>query len=202
MANSKSKYLTKLKWVATSVALGLAILHMAFPKIEVDATTLVFVVLSVLPWLAPLLKSVELPGGVKIELQDLQEVTDRVEKAGLLDPATKPSVEYSFQAIAAEDPNLALAGVRIELEKRLRQLAMEGGYEQEAAKARSIKGLMFLLSTKELIQSDEFIPLEELIDLLNKAVHGADVDPRASQWALDYGRLIIQTLEDRAKELG
>jgi hypothetical protein len=194
--------LKKLKWVVTSVAIGLAILHIAFPKIELDIVTMVLLVVAVLPWLAPLFKSVELPGGVKIELQDLKEATDRVKEAGLLNPETKPAAEYSFQAIAAEDPNLALAGVRIELEKRLRQLAAKGGYEQEAAKARSVKGLMFLLSSKDLIRSEEFISLEDLIDLLNKAVHGAEVDPRASQWALDYGRLIIKTLEDRAKELG
>lgn len=201
MAASKNKNLKRLKWVVTSGALGLTILHIAFPKLEVDIATLVLLVIAVLPWLAPLFKSVELPGGVKIELQDLQEATDRVKEAGLLNPeaGTKPSVDYSFQAIATEDPNLALAGVRIELEKRLRQLAVVRGYEQDAAKARSIKGLLLLLSTRGLIRSDEFISLEELIELLNKAVHGADVDPRASKWALNYGRLIIKTLEDRAK---
>lgn len=35
----------------------------------------------------------------------------------------QPTSLYSFQLVADEDPNLALAGLRIEIEKRLTQIA-------------------------------------------------------------------------------
>src|SRR5436853_6275727 len=152
MAESKNNKLKRLRYGITLAALALAVAHIAFPKFELDVTTLILFSIGLLPWLAPLFKSVELPGGLKVEFQELQEVTDRAKEAGLLGPETKAPVEQSFQAIAAADPNLALAGVRIELEKRLRQLAAAGGYKQEAEGARNVRGLMLLLSTKDLIQ--------------------------------------------------
>jgi len=35
---------------------------------------------------------------------------------------------YSFELVLDQDPNLALAGLRIELEKRLVQIATQGGW--------------------------------------------------------------------------
>jgi hypothetical protein len=93
---------------------------------------------------------------------------------------------------------LVLVAIHILWPKLGVDVAMAREYAKEAEGARGVRGLMLLLSTKVLIRSDEFISLEELIDLLNRAVHGADVDPRASEWAIDYGSRIIKTLEMRA----
>jgi hypothetical protein len=44
-----------------------------FPQIKVDAVTLGLLVVALLPWLAPIIQSVEVAGVGKIELRDLQE---------------------------------------------------------------------------------------------------------------------------------
>ena len=83
--------------------------------------------LGVLPWFQPLIKSLELPGGLKIELQDVKEATEKIESAREI-PAPDHAIQQdeSFSVIknvAEQDPNLALVGIRIELEKRLRGIA-------------------------------------------------------------------------------
>jgi hypothetical protein len=49
-----------------------AVLHVAFPTVVPDAITAGFVALAILPWLAPLIKSVEIPGVGKLELQEIK----------------------------------------------------------------------------------------------------------------------------------
>ena len=49
-----------------------AVLHVVFPTFMPDAITAGFVALAILPWLAPLIKSVEIPGVGKLELQEVQ----------------------------------------------------------------------------------------------------------------------------------
>lgn len=61
----------------TIFALVLAVAHALLPDIKIDVITLVLLVAATLPWLQPILKSIELPGGIKLELQELrQEVKD------------------------------------------------------------------------------------------------------------------------------
>src|SRR5438309_2260771 len=113
-------------WV-TLGALTVALVHVAFPALAIDAIALLLIVVAVVPWLAPLFKSLELPGGWKVEFQELQKVAAKADDAGLLSPPVAPAIEYAFQSVADRDPNLALAGLRIELEKRLVRLAQLHG---------------------------------------------------------------------------
>jgi hypothetical protein len=57
----------------TGVALALAGLHLAFPALRIDAATALLVVVALLPWLAPIVKSFKLPGGFEVELQELKQ---------------------------------------------------------------------------------------------------------------------------------
>jgi len=68
----------------TLVILGLAALHVLLPDLRIDGTAIALLALGLVPWLAPLLKSVELPGGVKIELRELEKAQEKAAQAGLL----------------------------------------------------------------------------------------------------------------------
>lgn len=64
--------------VVTGVAATAFIVHRWRPAIlDFDKTELSLLVIAALPWLAYLVKAVELPGGVKFELQELREETER-----------------------------------------------------------------------------------------------------------------------------
>jgi hypothetical protein len=176
-------------------ALTIALLHVTFPSLAIDAIALVLVVVAVVPWLAPLFKSLQLPGGWKVEFQELQKVAAQADDAGLLSPApAHAQVEYAFQSVADRDPNLALAGLRIELEKRLVRLAEIHGV---GTAMQGMGRLLRELARRGILSDDEESVLADLVHLLNAAVHGASVDPRATEWAMDVGPQLIQSFEEK-----
>ena len=121
---------SKLAGLAITVAaLIIVLIHVRWPRLAIDAITLTLLVIALIPWLRPIFKSPEFPGGWKVEYQDLQKAAVRAEQAGLLAslPAAPAQPQFSFQRVAETDPNLALAGLRIEIEKRLVALAEKRG---------------------------------------------------------------------------
>lgn len=60
-------------WVLILISIGaitLASLRLFLPEIKIDAITIGLLVVAILPWIGPLLKSIELPGGIKFELRE------------------------------------------------------------------------------------------------------------------------------------
>ncbi len=188
----------RLRQVVTLGALIVAFAHLIWPSLAIDAITIVLLASALIPWLAPLFKSLEFPGGWKIEFPELQKAGDRAESAGLLAPAAgAPQRGFAFQAIAEEDPNLALAGLRIEIEKRLRLLAESRGLAVDRA---GLGQLLRLLSQREILSTEERSVLADLTGLLNSAVHGARVGPGSASWAMEVGPRLLKALDERVSE--
>ena len=181
-------------------SLLLAVLHLLLPAIRLDAVTLTLLGAAVVPWLLPLFKSLKLPGGWEVEFRDLQDTELRADRAGLLDEEPADSEgdhEYSFQVVANEDANLALAGLRIEIEKRLVSLADSA---QITKRRRGISGLLRSLSDRQVLSKEERRVLWDMIELLNAAAHGASADHQHAQWALDVGPRLLTTLDKRIQQ--
>lgn len=187
---------TALRYLITILALVGIGVHILWPNLAIDGITLTLLVVSIIPWLAPLFKSLELPGGWKIEFQELQKAKVKASDAGLLDIEAKDFDEnqFSFQTVANTDPNLALAGLRIEIEKRLVKLAESRGLEVGRS---GLSKLLRDLNGRQLINGTERAVLSDLSSMLNSAVHGAEVDQRAAEWAMDVGPQILATLDKR-----
>jgi hypothetical protein len=191
----------RIQLIITLCALALAVIHILFPSLEIDGTTVTLLAIAVIPWLGPLFKAIELPGGLKVEYQDLLRVEKKAADAGLLAPTGLPSPQsrhiYAFEAVTGDDPNLALAGLRIEIESRLRDIASSMNI---SVSNKSTRWLTRELRLHRALRDDEISAIEDLLPLLNRAVHGAKVDEGASRWALDIGARILRALEDRQGE--
>lgn len=190
------KEFKKIQIRITLVAGSIATAHIIWPNLSIDAITLVLLIIAIIPWLAPVIKSFELPGGYKIELKELETAKDKVEKAGLLSKEDEsPSIpQFSFQMVANEDPNLALAGLRIEIERRLNEIAES---RKINADKKGIRQLLDVLSNQNVLTNEERGVLADLSGLLNRAVHGAEVDNRAAQWAIEVGPRILRALDEK-----
>ena len=189
-----------LQYGITLVALLIALGHLIWPELTIDAITVALLFIALVPWLTPLFKSLELPGGWKIEFQDFERARTKADKAGLLASVTviRPQKRFSFQIVAKEDPKLALAGLRIEIEKRLAEIAETNGLETEKI---GIGRLLRILGEKELLSKEQSSVLADMVGLLNAAVHGGDIDERAAEWALDVGPRLLDTLESKTKDV-
>jgi len=184
--------------IITLVALSIATVHLIWPDLKIDSITVTLLLVAVVPWLAQLFKSLELPGGWKIEFQqELQKAKKRADEAGLLSGKVQSEAPYSFQIVADEDPNLALAGLRIEIEKRLSQIAES----HQIDSSRSSAGrLLRMLGQKDLVSPLEQSVLADMMGLLNGAVHGVKIDSRAADWAMDVGPRLLASLDEKIKQ--
>lgn len=84
--NMKAKKKTQV--FISLMALTFGLMHLIFPDVKIDGIFITLLIVGVLPWLEPLFKSVELPGGLKIEYQDLKKIEDEAKKAGLIKSKT------------------------------------------------------------------------------------------------------------------
>ena len=167
----------------------------------VSLTALGLLVFAGLPWLIPLarfsswpIKSMKLPGGVEFEFSELKQIGEEAASAGLLKPAEDT---YSFQTIYDQDPNLAVAGLRIELEKRLREIGKIAGIDVNRT---GIGQLVRALDRNGALDRSEVSVIADLMPTLNKAVHADDLDARAFDWAMDVGpQLLAGTSMPRSK---
>lgn len=151
--------------------------------------------IAIIPWLGPLFKRIKLPGGLEVEYKDLEE---RLENTGLL-PATlkAPTLTHAFLLVAQEDSNLALAGLRIEIEKRLIALTEKtGGMPRQ----RGVGGYLFYLRDKGVLTQEQHSVLADMIGLLNSAVHGAEVRKDIAACAMDVGPKLLAELDRRIEE--
>jgi len=188
----------KMKAAISATCVILATAHMIWPTVQVDIVTFVLLVVAALPWLAAVIRSVELPGGFKIELQDVKAATEKVTAGGAAKKLSQPvpalrEDKLSFlRDVAKEDPNLALVGLRIEIERRLSELV---GQVDLPTTRRSAGVLLRELVADKRIDPRTAAGLGELIALGNQAAHGAKVTSSAAVWSLDTGPFILQALD-------
>lgn len=191
--------LKKLRQYVSLGALLLALAHLIWPDLAIDAIALALIVIAILPWIAPLVKSLELPGGWRVEFQELQKAASRAEAAGLLaaEPSKKEAV-FSFQSIATQDPNLALAGLRIEIGKRLSLLAEIHGLNSH--RPMGVGRALRALAQAKVLTNEERSIISDMVNMLNAAVHGAEVDSRAANWAIEVGPRLLTSLDELVSE--
>jgi hypothetical protein len=184
----------KHQYIISATAVILSIGHIIFPRLSIDAITLSFVIIAILPWLAPLFKTIELPGGLKVTFQELEQAEKKLEEAGMLPMIKNDSIvkKYSYQLIQKSNPNLALAGLRLEIETRLRRIAEK--YNIPNADLTIFNILNKLISEGKFgIKEGQVI--QELLQTLNSAVHGAKVDSMAYEWADEIGPRVLYALD-------
>lgn len=181
----------------SALALLLALLHLLLPQIRIDPVTLFLMGVALLPWLAIVLRSIEIPGGWKFEFRDrLKAASLEIEQAGLLAKQTK-AIKKKAELIEDEDPNLSLVRLRIELEKRLRRVAESHNMKNEHM---GFKELMRALFEKKIVTGEEYMALVNITGLLNAAAHGTEVGSVGSAWAIDIGPRLLAGLEKRIEK--
>jgi len=156
-----------------------------------DATDLILLGVAILPWLSSILKSAELPGGLKIEFKELKDATAKVTATAAVSSAKRVE-ELAFLQVADTDPNLALVGLRIEIEKRLRALAELHEIDSRAPLSR----LFDQLRRQEVLVDPALSGFQELVAFGNQAAHGAQVDPEGARWAMTQGPKVLAVLDE------
>ena len=182
---------TKLKVGITLVAVILVVVRLIWPNLKIDSITIGLLILGILPWLAPLIQSVKLPGGIKITLRDVQEAAQKATQTTDTPKQMVVSESPSLFEVTDLDSNLALVYLRIEIEKRLRTLAQNANLNSMGSLSRLFRDLQ----KGGVVDDVVFSGLQELIMAGNQAAHGAEVEPSVADSILEYGPRIINALD-------
>jgi len=181
----------KLKFFISISAISAIIVHAIYPNIKIDSITLGLFIIAILPWITSIIESAKFPGGWEIKFRDLKEAAEKISPKEEL--AEELDESLSFVKMAEYDPNIALVALRVEIEKRLRELAKLAKIENFRM---SLSKLLRELQRKEILTSSVFSGLQEIIMAGNQAAHGAKVEPTIADWAFTYGPKILAALDE------
>ena len=184
------------KIVITSFAALFIVVHMLKPSLTIDGITIALFLIAILPWIINLIKSLELPGGVKVEIseKELSVTEKKIENAGLISKTTQ-KVKNKILLPIYDDPVITLAALRIEIEKRLKTLLRNNDVPMQVG----LKSTIFTLYNNKLLEPDEQSALLDLITVLNSAVHAEDVSENTVNWAIKIGPGILMSLDKKIK---
>jgi hypothetical protein len=171
------------------------IFHLLYPTAAIDPITITLFIIAIAPWMGSIFKSIEIPGGIKIDYQELKEISKELKDTGLISEPSKTQTyeESTFQSL---NPTLQLANLRIEIEKRIRHLAeLQGIIDLNKPLSQVISDLY----QKEALSHDELEVLRRLLRVLNSAVHGKEIDEPVFLWAMDKGPQILAGLDNRVE---
>jgi hypothetical protein len=185
-----------LKVIISICALGVILARMVWPNLKVDVITLGLIIVAILPWLSTIIESAKFPGGWEVKFRTIQSAGRKVIESSKADVQAAQPPRPAYLEMARSDPNLALAGLRIEIEKRLRFLAEKHRMEVDGSLLR----LFHTLRERGVLSEDSIDGLQDLIMAGNSAVHGAKVEEAVADWAFEYGPQVLAVLDSKLGE--
>lgn len=185
--------------VITLIAIVGVISRLIWPDIKIDSITIGLLFIALIPWLPNYIKSAKLPGGWEINFQNLEAAGKKIIKEEELKSEDSDSKyeTVSYLSVADDDPSLGLVGLRIEIEKRLREIAEISGIDTH----RTLSFIVATLKSTGVFDAQTTSGLNELINAGNHAAHGALVDQDAATWAVNQGPKVLATLDAKIKKI-
>jgi hypothetical protein len=163
------------------------------------------------------LRKAGLPGGVSIDFQEqiqeakqlsekvealpsppdrpkppaipLTEANARMISVGLRPTASGLDMGY-YREIAQDDPTLALAGLRIELEVIANNIA--AGFKLAPRKNESLSSLLSRLKAHNAITSDQLQLTRKILSICNQTIHGRTATRDEAEEVIDAASVLTQ----------
>lgn len=162
------------------------------------------------------LKGAGLPGGVSLdfsqEVRDAQNLSQEVAKAPMIAKHVTPMLPVTeanarmltlglqpspsgldmsrYSDLAQQDPNVALAGLRMEVEYLARNLAK--GFKIEFDPRESANKLLHRLIDGDAISQDQYRLAQKIVRLCNAAIHGTRVSREEAEAVIDAARVLAK----------
>jgi hypothetical protein len=133
------------------------------------------------------LKAGEKPGFPRFTAHALHDVNERTLALGL-QPSPSALNFATYRALAAHDPNVALAGLRIELEILLSNMARR--FTPEVPAAAPAAHVLQDLRDSGVLSADQARLIQHIMRLCTAAIHGAVVIREQAETILDAATVI------------
>jgi hypothetical protein len=189
-----------LKWqiAISSISAVLFVGHLIWPTIKLDTSALFLLALCFLPWLGAIFKSVKLPGGAEVEYrQDLLRATKKVEDSGLIKDSLIQKGDPIYRTLIQQDPNLALAGLRIDIERKLRTLV---GIIDPDNSLKPLSQVVEIIGSRGLFTKVQTQAMHGILKRLNIAVHSGRVPVKDANEVMEMGSRLLDSLDKRVRK--
>ena len=152
----------QIQYAVTIAALTAVLIHHFWPGFRADAFTGTFLLVAVLPWLAPILKTIKLPGGLEVELRELQEQLDETKGA-----VKSAAIQAQAGAAALVSPGQTqMVGSVDKAPSRESLLALGAEYEQ-------VRDSIASSSARTAAMTRVLVQMFKQAD----SIHGLDIEP-------------------------
>ena len=184
--------------VMLAAAFFLTVHVLKWERVRIDGVSLALLAFLLVVPLAELVRKVKL-GEFEAEI-GRDEVAKAQAKAAVELPPSSPAPASSleeevFQQLLRDDPRLALAKVRIELEEALRRLYAQTTDPEPDWRRLSLGRMVDGLAKREAISPQIAGALRDVIGLANRAVHGEHVEPSTAQELVTLGLRLVAELQ-------
>lgn len=190
-----------LKIMISMLFIAVLIIRIVLPDLKIDTTSIVLIILATIPWVIQFIKSLEINGVGKVELVNKDKKKEMEENAvnaglGITKTNVDESKQYSFINLRYNDPKLALAGLRIEIENSLRRIAENNSLDVSFV---GIIQMTRLLVKEHLIDGNEQSIISDITVVLNKAVHSqlSSYESETFDWVFDLGISLLKSLNKK-----
>ncbi len=189
-----------LWWVTFLIAFILLVSHsFKVTSLSVDSTSiLLLLVMLISPFVAAIKKIKFGDFEAEIDPKEIQRIKSEADK-NIVFPSQEEGEEHpeenkttiSIREIAKSDTVLALAKIRIEIEKALQLIAKISSVDSSR---RTLGYLVKKLSDQEIITTGVAHSLREVIGICNRAIHGEALSEDSAETIIDLGIELIDDL--------
>ena len=186
----------------SAVVLVFLYFHTTVRGDTIDSTTLGLLALLLVGLLVPVLKSFTLPGGIGADMEGLAQAVKKTDKpvreafpvqasASIL---SSPPEQPLWRRSMDEDPNVGLAILRFEIEKRVRSLVAKHFPRSQTERA-TLRPMLGALGGVGVLSRREIAALEDVVVVCNNAVHAQNVPMATAREIANLGVIVIEALD-------
>lgn len=194
-------------WITLLLALAMLIAHtVSFDAIEVDNISIILLIVILLSPFTTAITKIKI-GEFEAEVNPeevrriKEEVSTQVKETHKA--AEIPEIENTIDSIndlVDSDPVLALAKLRIELEKVLGKLHRITHKDRDQKRPLSAGQLAYRLANEGILPSGIAGPTREVISICNRAVHGEDIRQQDAKSVVEIGAALLREISSSVHE--
>jgi len=173
----------------------------SYSAVKVDNTSIILLLVIFLsPFISAITKIKYGDFEAEIDPNEVQKIKREVsaQAANSNEPAQNSEIEATIDSISAlveSDPILALAKLRIELEKALNRLFRMTHKEDKSKRLVSPMQLIHVLSSEEILPKDIARTTREVMSICNRAIHGEDIRKQDAESVVESGASLLIKLQ-------
>lgn len=188
-------------WITLLLGLIMLVAHtLSLDVVKVDNTSIILLLIIALsPFMSAITKIKFGDFELGIDPKEIQKMKDEAstQMTGADETKQAPQVENTINAIRElvdSDSVIALAKLRIELEKTLNKLYRMTHTGNQQRRPMSSGQLSYSLSTAEIIPKDVAGSIREVISICNRAVHGEEIRRQDAESVVEIGTSLLSKL--------